>query len=447
MACVAVVDPISTGAFVAHEAHSRGFAVVAVWCSEVGDLRAHVPEAAKVPFLAEVDEASSLEETAQLLQKACHGVKLEAVMVGGESGVTLADSLSEFLGLRTNGTQFGARRNKSVQQKLVRQSGLRAVREVCTTQWKDVEAFLENEPLPVVVKPVESAGSDGVKLCRSVEETHDHFHLLMNSQRAVGSQGAAVLCQEFLAGTEYVVDHVSRDGVHKTVMVWRYDKRPANGSQFVYFGMVPEPSDSEIAQVLIKYTRGVLDALGIQHGPTHGEVMMTRDGPCLVEMNCRCHGGDGSFLPLAQALTGYTQVDGALDSFVDSVKFDAIPDAPPTPFKAGGQEVILVSMFAGLVLNTPGFRTIQEMPSFHSLETSVKPGVQVKHTVDMFTGLGSVILIHADPDVVSKDIDAIRQMELDGKLFDLAPAMHRIRTCSEEVHGEGRQVLSLVVAA
>ena len=39
--------------------------------------------------------------------------------------------------------------------------------------------------------------------------------------------------------------------------------------------------------MLIPYVQGVLDALQIKNGPTHGEVMMTADGPCLVEMNCR----------------------------------------------------------------------------------------------------------------------------------------------------------------
>jgi biotin carboxylase len=81
-----------------------------------------------------------------------------------------------------------------------------------------VEEFLHTEPYPIVVKPVESAGSDGVKLCHSYEEATQHFDLLMHSQRKVGHRdGAAVLCQEFLRGTEYVVDTVSRDGIHKVV--------------------------------------------------------------------------------------------------------------------------------------------------------------------------------------------------------------------------------------
>merc|ERR1712048_837768 len=92
----------------------------------------------------------------------------------------------------------------SVQQKAVKASGLRAVREALGTKWADVEAFVDSESFPVVVKPVESCGSDGVKLCKTKEEARDHFDLLMNSQRKVGAQGAAVLCQEFLKGKEYV---------------------------------------------------------------------------------------------------------------------------------------------------------------------------------------------------------------------------------------------------
>ena len=58
------------------------------------------------------------------------------------------------------------------------------------------------------VKAAESAGSEGVKLCNSKQEAADHFHLLMNSQRAIGGEGAAVIAQEFLRGSEYVCDHV-----------------------------------------------------------------------------------------------------------------------------------------------------------------------------------------------------------------------------------------------
>merc|ERR1712038_1357490 len=114
----------------------------------------------------------------------------------------------------------------------------------------------------------------------------------------VGAQDAAVLVQEFLKGQEYVIDHVSRDGVHKCVMVYVYDKRPTNGAAFVYYGMIPVDAESKEAKILIEYTRGVLDALKLDNGPTHGEVMMTSDGPWLGwRLGPSCQGPDWRLRP------------------------------------------------------------------------------------------------------------------------------------------------------
>ena len=49
-------------------------------------------------------------------------------------------------------------------------------------------------------------------------------------------------------------------------------------------------------------SQGCLDALRVTNGATHTEVMMTEDGPCLVEVNSRCHGANGAWMPLVQAL-------------------------------------------------------------------------------------------------------------------------------------------------
>jgi biotin carboxylase len=171
--------------------------------------------------------------------------------------------------VRTNGTKIPNRRDKKVQQELIKASGLCSVRQAGGDKFEDVEPFLQTESYPVVLKPTESAGSDGVKLCHNFNEAKEHFELLMKSQMVNGGDCPSVLCQEFLRGKEYVVDHVSRNGVHKTVMLWVYDKRPVNGSAFVYFGCVPVASNSPEAKILIPYVRRVLDALEYKNGPSH----------------------------------------------------------------------------------------------------------------------------------------------------------------------------------
>ncbi len=265
----------------------------------------------------------------------------------------------------------------------------------------------------------DSAGSDGVKLCHNIEEAKEHFHHLFEVEAVNGGFNTEVLCQEFLRGKEYVVDQVSRDGIHKTMMVWVYDKRPANNSAFVYFGMVPVDPNSMEAKILIPYARGVLDVLGVQNGPSHAEVILTPTGPCLVEMNVRAHGGDGNWRSLARGLTGgYSQVEVTVDSYLDKKQFMITPNMPPTPFRASGQEVILVSYSRGRVIGTPGYDIIRDLQSFVYMETGIKVGSFVERTVDLLTGIGSVILMHEDESVLSADISRVREMELNNELFE-----------------------------
>lgn len=423
--CVVLVDPYSTGAMLAPDLDRRGFSVIALWTDEVGENRGHLPEAAKgfpEKFLVELDERASIAETAQALRKAAGVAELAAVMCGGETGVKVADALAEYMGLRGNPTGNGManRRDKQVQQDAVKAAGLRSVRSVCGKAWGEVEAFTKTESLPIIVKPVESAGSDGVKLCHTVEEVRGHFELLMTSQRKCGAQDAAVLLQEYLRGTEYIVDCVTRDGVHKTTLVWVYDRRPANDAGFVCFGQKPVLSDSPVAQQLIAYTLGCLDALQVRNGATHTEVMLTETGPCLVEVNSRCHGASGAWLPLASAVAGYTQVDVCVDAFLDPNAFDALPEVPPSPFLASGQVVMLISYFEGQLEATPGFDRVRQLPSFVSLEEAVHVGGRVEKSVDLFTVTGLCVLVHPDEEVLQADLAAIRRMELDGSLFVLS---------------------------
>jgi hypothetical protein len=86
---------------------------------------------------------------------------------------------------------------------------------------------------------------------------------------------------------EYIVDCVSRDGEHKCVAVWAYDKRPVNGAPFVYFGQRPLSVADPVVPKVIEYTYCVLDALGIENGATHSEMIVDASSgePCLVECN------------------------------------------------------------------------------------------------------------------------------------------------------------------
>jgi len=137
--------------------------------------------------------------------------------------------------------------------------------------------------------------------------------------------------------------------------------------------------------------------------------------PCLVEMNCRSHGWDGAWAPLAKMLTGgYSQPDVALDSHIDGAAFAKIPDCYPSPFKASGQNVMLVSFFAGTVRSTPGYDKMRKLSSFVALQTGVGIGSKVELTVDLFTAVGVLVLANSDAKLLEADLETVRTMEKEG---------------------------------
>ena len=124
---------------------------------------------------------------------------------------------------------------------------------------------------------------------------------------------------------------MSHESEHKCVAIWEYDKQPANGAQFVYYGMRLYQSDGGAREdALVRYVFSVLDALFVRHGPSHAEVMWLagEQAPCLVEVGCRPHGGEGTFHDLVETPIGYSKLSVMLDAIEKPYRFHRLPARP-----------------------------------------------------------------------------------------------------------------------
>jgi len=428
LGAVVVVDPFSTGAALAALASSMGYKVVLLFSerdSPVAALVSSQHSSMRHHPTVQHDSANANEEEA--LEATLAGLRaldvpVMAIIPGAETAVELADKLNARFGTRGNSLALTeARRHKFHMHEAVRAKGVRAcMQRDCRTEG-EMREFMSGVPsgTNVVVKPAKSAGSDRVYKCANAEEAVQAFGEICGVTNGLGHMSDSALVQEFLEGTEYVVDSVSRDGVHKAVAIWEYDKRDANGRCFLYYSMrLRTVEDPEIRR-LVDYAHSVLDALEIFHGASHLEVKMTSTGPCLVEVGARCHGGEGTWCEIAKECVGYTQVEETLNLYLRPDRFDALPKAPQRLLKHGA-EVFLVSYQSGQIRNIPGLDTVRALPSFLSLEMSMQPGGTAVPTVDCFTRPGAVQLLAASREQVEADVEVIRKMELDGTFFDLA---------------------------
>merc|ERR1711972_759172 len=145
-----------------------------------------------------------------------------------------------------------------------RNTGANACTQSLVTGMGQVDRVLATWPaggngkFKAVVKPCSGAGSDGVTICNSHQEVRAAFLKLDGTRNVLGLTTYEVLIQEYLVGDEYVIDTVSRDGEHKCVAIWKYDKRTFNNSPVVYYGMRFLAIDDEPELfAMVQYISGV----------------------------------------------------------------------------------------------------------------------------------------------------------------------------------------------
>jgi hypothetical protein len=251
--------------------------------------------------------------------------------------------------------------------------------------------------------------SESVYLCENAKQVKEACRQILASP-VFGEQGKhdTVLVQEFLVGQEYAIDVVSRNGQHKVAAVWRYDKRPANGASFCYFQteLVDCDMDDNV-QAVCDYAIASLQALGVKWGLSHNEMIVTDQGPTLVEVNCRQHNMD--FVPLTMTCIGYNALDMTLEAFLGSDDdWDKFPDLPF--LRAHGCMVHLVNTQRGILQDVRYLQELHDLPSvmnWQVYENFATQGEVIEPTIDIRTDAGWVQLASEDPQEMQRDYEQI----------------------------------------
>lgn len=438
----AVVDPWGGGALLAPALRRRGHECLAVLSGAgIGDRLGAAPPAAG-DFVEVLTHDGDAETTAGRLRE--RGVEL--VLAGCETGVLLADELDAALGLAGNGLALSpARRDKGLMARAAERAGLAVPRQIRSADVEEILAWIvaaaggekgrqgqqrlqgQEKPethllfpavsavpgpgYPVVIKPPHSLDSDGVALCSGEGEVRAACAALLGRTNQAGLINETVLVQERLEGDQYAVDTVSRDGRHLLAGVWRYSRPRALPGAPAYAAIGSDgkrlvPATDERSRRLFAFTCRLLDALGIRVGPAHCELMWVGDGPVLIEIGARLHGGEKTPV-ISRLCTGGSQLDRALEARLDPARFDAALGRP-YPMRQHGAMVYLMPWRTGLLRGYGPLRDIARLPSFFEVFNLAAPGPLTRRVA------GLVILIHPDPDVLSADVARLRAFEEDG---------------------------------
>lgn len=400
MKIAVIVDPYSSGNMLAPAFREAGLVPVAV-TSTVTPSAVYASSYRPEDFDTIITHRGNLADTIEALRP----LDPVCIVPGTECGVELADALAPaVIPERANVAGLAAaRRHKGAMREALVAEGVPAVRQICTDSVDAVAAWIDREGLggqDLIVKPPKSAGTDGVTSVLAGQDWRPAFTALLHHRNKLDLINDEVLVQERLIGTEYVVDTFSHDGIHTVVDICRYRKRGT-----VYDSMEWVPYDLATYGELLDYTSAVLDALGVRFGAAHSEIMMTPDGPRLIETGVRLHGGgQPRFCRIA---TGDSQVDR-------TVSYCAGGEVPNGyTLHRHLRVVFLISPATGVVRNVEIYDRVRDLASHQVTSLAARNGDHLQATHDLFSSLalGFVVLAHESAEQVADDYAAIRDLE------------------------------------
>ena len=410
---IAVVDPMWTGRFFVRAIHEAGFRPVVIFPIIDNERIANEDYALAKEYTDKyspiyLNESDGFDELVIKLKE----LDTFAIASGCELGVPLTDKLAKAIGAPGNSPNTtDLRRDKSQMQAALKKNGVRHIRsKQITTSEEAIEFADEIGNYPIVLKPILSSGSDGLHFCRDKSELEKWMSNMLGQKNWSGNINQELLVQEYISGTEYIINCVSHNGTHVMTDMWVYNKVPVGDSGICYDSIRLIRKPDERCRKMVEYIYQALTALGFEYGPSHSELFWDENGPVLVETGARPMGGYMNEDILTEAV-GHYLADTALISYIDADKFKTLLGKAYTPPKDLMEKYFITPRHEKLK-SIPAMQLLRKLPSVR--EIKIRDAIEhynTEKTVDYFTTPGFVLLCHEDPDVLMEDYRLIRDLE------------------------------------
>lgn len=241
----------------------------------------------------------------------------------------------------------------------------------------ELAKVLENVTYPCVMKPTDNAGSRGVVLCHDraeLETAYDYSH--------GESRGGAVIIEEYLAGPEFSIEVMVVDGEPHVLQIT--DKLTTGAPHFVEMGHSQPSLQPEDAQAAIRdLACRAVKAVGIQTGPAHVEMILTKDGPRMVELGARM-GGDCITTHLVPLSTGIDMVAATIGA--------ACGQTPDIERKwSKGAAIRYFQTSAGILKAVDGVEEARKLPGVREITVVKEIGTEIADIGSSADRVGFVI--------------------------------------------------------
>lgn len=245
---------------------------------------------------------------------------------------------------------------------------------------EEIKQHLKNSNVPMVLKPINNSGSRGVNLLNP-NDSDDLINKYIKDTFSNASDSNLII-EEYMVGPEYSVEGISINGEYQLITVT--EKITTGPPYFVEMGhsqpaLLDDKQVAEIEKVLNEAYKSLL----IENSVSHAELIITDDGPKIVEVGSRL-GGDNITSHLVPMSTGVNMTELVINQALGcDIKFNHSKN------KASG--IRYFNSHKGRISKIANVDEISEMSNIREVEISKNVGDDITDIVDSNSRIGYVI--------------------------------------------------------
>lgn len=298
----------------------------------------------------------------------------DAVVSFQELGVLNAAVIADRLGIAGNPLRpVLLTRDKCAMRRHLLEVGIPSIPFIEADSAAGVIDFGNEHGWPIILKPANGVGSIQVHKIGTPDEVHGIFEQILAdpvfmevTQRDFPTAG--LIAEKFVVGCEISVEAVSWNGVH--TVLGATDKLLMGESNFVEAGhTMPSALPAEMLARIDRLVVDFLTSIGHLHGPSHTEIIVSADGPVIVESHTRT-GGDRIF-EMAEYVYGIDMINATLQGFAGQFALQRC-------VQHGGAAIRFVEAGEGTVRAIAGIDEAASAEGVVRADIAIKVGAAIK---------------------------------------------------------------------
>lgn len=338
-------------------------------------------------------------------------VKPDAVVAIYENYILPAAWVAEYLGLP--GLPVAAAEactDKYIMRSLFREAPEKISPDFREVQsYEEVRAFAEEHNFPLIMKPANLSKSLLVTKSCNMDELTVNYERTMAKieeiyQKYAPNRRPKLLIEEYLEGSVHSVDaFVDAEGtphVMKEIVDYQTGYEIGYDDNFHYSRILPSRLSTEDQEAFLKCAEMGCRALGMRSSAAHIEIIMTKEGPRIVEIGARNGGYRERMYRLANGIDVTRNALGLAFGEMPDIK--AVKNEPVAVLELFPREP---GEFVGLAERAG----LEKLDSLEYLAVKAEVGKFIGKSSDGFKAAAIIILHNADAETFARDLEFVNQ--------------------------------------